>query len=164
MCHIGLVTDPIHGRRGGCIGAQDEGDNPTATSRDAPPPRLISAICLEGKWCTSVRSRGSEPRGSAELRCRLELLSTFRQDATPPSGGWRRFVRTINSNTLSTDADFDPESKLLQLRGTMPTDASRGSYSLVPGRTPGAHVQRGGPFSTRALILRPVEATGQSHR
>ena len=85
---------PTQGRRGGRNEAQDEGDNPTATSREMHShetrKKRFPLHVRKASGRTSVRSRGSEPRGSAELRCRLELLSTF----TPGRGAAKRRLAT----------------------------------------------------------------------
>ena len=55
--------------------AQGGAENATTTTPRCPPPRTNFTICTRRQVAYLCKSRGSEPRGSAELRCRLELYT-----------------------------------------------------------------------------------------
>ena len=55
--------------------AQGEADNATTSTPRCPSPRPNFTICTRRQVAYLCKSRGSEPRGSAELRCRLELYT-----------------------------------------------------------------------------------------
>ena len=74
---------------------------------------LILLHEMEGKRRTSVRSRGSEPRGSAEPHAALGFLVLFAVVRHRQVEAGDAPTMTFNSYTLSTGDDSDPESKII---------------------------------------------------